>query len=144
MAKKKPKTPEEVAALARQVAAKDLERRFRESGLSRDEFDAQELAKLERLQARRKQRETENERRETERQQRLRDLGVAVEIQRNGAPDPRDVAHALTLRHRDGKPVKLKALLVEGGAGRRRRRGEQEQGRRGEGPGRGAERTVVG
>ena len=115
MAKKKPKTLEELAALARQVAAKDLELRFRESGLSREEYDAQELAKLERQQAERGQRETERERRETERQQRLRDLGVAIEIQRDGAPDPRDVADALTLRHRDGKPVKLAALLVESG-----------------------------
>ena len=29
MAKKRPKTPEELAALARQIAAKDLDRRFR-------------------------------------------------------------------------------------------------------------------
>ena len=92
-----------------------LARRFRESGLSRVEFDAQELAKRERQHAERDQRESESERRETERQQRLRDLGAAVEIQRGGAPDVRDVAHALTLRHRDGKPVKLAALLVESG-----------------------------
>ena len=43
MAKEKPKTQKELAALARQVAAKGQERRFRESGLSRDEFDAREL-----------------------------------------------------------------------------------------------------
>ena len=115
MAKKKPKTLEKLAAVTRQLAANDLDRRFRESGDSRDEFDAQELAKPERQRAEREQRETEHERRETERQQRLRDLSVAVEIQRDGTPDPRDVAHALTLRHRDGKPVKLAALLVESG-----------------------------
>ena len=31
-------------------------------------------------------------------------LSPDVEIRRDGASDPRDVAHALTLRHRDGKP----------------------------------------
>ena len=41
---KKPKTPEELAAVTRQLAAKGLERRFGESGFSRDEFDARELA----------------------------------------------------------------------------------------------------
>ena len=98
MAKKKPKTLEE--------ALQSLARRFRESGLSRVEFDAQELAKRERQHAR-DQRETTPAR--------LRDLGVAVEIQRDGTADPRDVADALSLRHRDGKPVKLAALLVESG-----------------------------
>ena len=101
MAKKKPKTLEEALQIR-------LARRFRESGLSRVEFDAQELAKRERQHA-------ERDQRETERQQRLRDLGVAVEIQRDGTADPRDVADALSLRHRDGKPVKLAALLVESG-----------------------------
>ena len=46
-AEKKPNTPEEVAAVIRQAFAKNLDRRFRESGLSRGEFDAEELAKLE-------------------------------------------------------------------------------------------------
>ena len=115
LAEKKPKTPEELAALVRQVAAKGLDRRFHASGLSQDEIDTQELAKRQRQRAERKQRESEREQRETERHQRLRDLGAAVEIQRDGAPDPRDVAHALTLQHREGKPVKLAALLVESG-----------------------------
>ena len=64
------------------------EQRFGESGLSRDEFD------------------------EAERQQRLRDLSVAVEIQRDGAADPPDVADALSLRHWGGPPVRLAVLLL--------------------------------
>ena len=60
------------------------------------------------------EREAGREQREAEPRQRLRGLGAAVEVQRDGAPDPRDVAHGLTLP-RDGKPVKLAALLVEPG-----------------------------
>ena len=63
------------------------EQRFGESGLSRDEFD------------------------EAERQQRLRDLSVTVEIQRDGAADPPDVADALSLRHWGGPPVRPAVLL---------------------------------